>query len=469
MTSTKRAGDLDYLPLANPHTRAGYLQRSMQFSRFPLAVFVALLCNCSALAEDTLELFSGARIQGTVTERSGDGVTIQTTVGTRQLTRKFPVNLIRTLSIDGKRIELRPETANSPATVSQSTDTAATTSEMIQRSPSEITALIDQLGRTPPDWFESTLLDYPNTLDLSWPEDPNLVWNYTRNVDHFLWDIINTNPKRYRGGVRLMHHLLIVNQNETGTRERVMNELGRMYFEFFKDYARSAFWWRSAGVERNTKFAQTANAAHLAECYWKLGSREMAIELLDGLPLTYAVIKLWSDLKETEKSIRLGQEGIKEGLEPSEIFVLAGDACRTVEKYAEAQQYYAKAIQVPAEGKNKEQITRNHDRAQATIEMIRLFDRLDIAQIKEGVYEDKSYGYAGNVYVEASVRDKRIQTLAITSLSDKQYYHAVDQTVQRILKQQTVKGIDAVSGATVTSEAVIRASAKALSQGIAEQ
>ena len=435
---------------------------------FLFIVLGSLQMHISVSAEDTVELLSGARIHGKVVEYSEAGVTIQTKVGTRELTRKFPVNLIQTATIDGKRIELRKPASAADTQTGRSTAQSVTASEMIQRTRSEISSLIDQLGRTPPDWYESTLLDYPDTLDLSWPEDPNLVWNYTRNVDHYLWDIISTNPKRYPSGVRLMHHLLIVNQNDAGTRNRVMNELGRMYFEFFKDYARAAFWWRGAEVNRNPKFSQTANPAHLAECYWRLGNRDMAVGLLGEIPLTYAVIKLWSDLKETERALRLSETGIEQGLERSEVYVLAGDACRAVERYEEAQQYYDKAMQVPVEGRMKEQIERNRERAQATIEMMRLFDQLDITRIKAGVYEDKSYGYAGNVYVEAGVQDKRIQSLTITSLSDKQYYHAVEQTVQRILRKQTVKGIDAISGATITSEAVVRATARALAQGIPE-
>jgi uncharacterized protein with FMN-binding domain len=424
---------------------------------------ILLLSIGPCLADDTLELKSGARIQGRITERSDAGVTIQTTVGTRELIRKFPLDSIKTLTIDGKRVELG--TDPSSTAINQSS-APPTTSEIIHRSPAEILELIDRLGRTPPDWFESTELRYPDTLDLTWPELPNPVWNYTRNVDHYLWDIINTNPNRYRSGVRLMHHLLVVNQNDPDTRHRAMNELGRMYFEFFKDYARAAFWWREAGVDHDPKFSKTANAAHLAECYWRLGNREMAVTALEKTPLTYATIKLWSDLKETEKSLHLNREAMAQGLEPTELLILAGDACRTAERYDEAVTYYERVAQIPAEGAEKDTVTRNQDRARATIEMIRLFDRLDIAKLKSGVYEDRSYGYAGNVYVEAGLADHRIQTLTITSLSDKQYFHAVDQTVQRILKQQSVKGIDAVSGATITSEAVIRASARALAQGL---
>ena len=86
-------------------------------------------------------------------------------------------------------------------------------------------------------------------------------------------------------------------------------------------------------------------------------------------------------------------------------------------------------------------------------------------QLKPGTYEDKSYGYAGNVSVQTVIGDGRIQSLKVTALTDRQYYNAVEETFRRILARQSVKDVDAVSGATITSEAVIRASAKALAQG----
>jgi uncharacterized protein with FMN-binding domain len=368
--------------------------------------------------------------------------------------------------VNGERTELNRPAEGPPPRETRSAARRVTTSEIVQRTAAEVDALVDRMGRTPPVWFGSTPLEFPPTLDLTWPEDPNAVWNYTRNVDHYLWDIIDTNPARYRGGVRLMHHLLMVNQDIKDTRDRVMNELGRMYFEFFKDYARAAFWWRQAGVIESEKFSSGPGPARLAECYWRLGNRPMAITLLDRIPLTYAVIKLWGELKETDHALTLGEAAIERGLEASEVVLLLGDACRVAERYDEAVRYYQKALDVPAEGKNKESIERNQRRARDTLEMIRLFDRLEIARVKPGTYQDQSYGYAGNVRVEAVVKDHRLQSLRVTSLSDKQYYHAVDETIRRIVDRQSVKGVDAISGATITSEAVIRASAKALAQGM---
>ena len=33
----------------------------------------------------------------------------------------------------------------------------------------ELDALVDRLGKTQPDWFKSTQVNYPTTLDLTWP------------------------------------------------------------------------------------------------------------------------------------------------------------------------------------------------------------------------------------------------------------------------------------------------------------
>ena len=45
---------------------------------------------------------------------------------------------------------------------------------------------------------------------------------------------------------------------------------------------------------------------------------------------------------------------------------------------------------------------------------------------------------------------------------EKQFYSAIEDTTAQIVKEQGFTGIDATSGATITSEAIINATAKAL-------
>ena len=430
---------------------------------------LTLLAAAPVLAQDEIELLSGTRLQGKIIERSEQSVKIQVTVENRSLIRSFPLDRVRAITRNGQRQLLVAPGKDSPtpATSAQTAPNAPADSGGTRRSSTDLDARIEQMGRTPPDWFESTPLEYPDTLDLSWPEPAPVIWNYTRNIDHYLWDIISSNPKRYRSGIRFMHHLLLVNQQNESVRLRAMNELGRMYFEFFQDHARAAFWWRQARVDQNPKFAASPSAAHLAECYWRLSSRDEAMELLDRLPLTPAVIKAWADLKETAKALRLCDDALKRGIPPSQIYLLAGDACRTARDFSKAAEFYRKVLEVPKPAANQaEQIKRDQERAQATLEVIRLFDTLDVSHIPDGTYPGKSLGYYGILEVEAVVKAGRIASVSVTYNPDRQYFHAVDETIRRILDRQTVNGVDAISGATVTSEAVIRASAKALAGGM---
>ncbi len=449
------------------------MKTRLVFRFLPIVAGLLLSGNVAALlAEDRIELKSGIALAGEVLSLTDESVTIQINAGSRKLKRSYPLSRVKALTVDGVRkvfnasTKISSEKSATNQAREDSVGELATTSAFIQRTPKQIRTLINQQGRVAPPWFQNASLDFPETLDLSWPDTKPPTWNYTRNVEHYIWDIINSNRSRYGMGIRLMHHLLQENKGRPETLAKIMNELGRMYFEFFDDYARAAFWWQNAKVTTSPRFLSSDSPARLAECYWRLGNRAMAVSLLSQARLTYGVIKLWGDLSETDKAVSLAETALQAGLEASEVYLLAGDALRAAERYDPAVAYYRKTLEMVAQGPFRDQIDRNRRRAEGTIELIELFDKLDFKKVTEGTYEDKSYGYAGNVHLKTQVANGELKTVTITSLSDKQYYHAVDATVEKIIKKQSVKGIDAISGATVTSEAVIRATAKAMAQGV---
>jgi hypothetical protein len=123
-----------------------------------------------------------------------------------------------------------------------------------RRSRTEVQALIEERGSTPPEWFEATPLNYPQSLDLAWPERPEGNWNNQKNVGQYVWDVINMNPGKWKEGVRFMHHLLSVHKDHPDVRTRAMVELGRMYHGLLQDDARGAYWWQKVGVQEGTKF-----------------------------------------------------------------------------------------------------------------------------------------------------------------------------------------------------------------------
>ncbi len=86
--------------------------------------------------------------------------------------------------------------------------------------------------------------------------------------------------------------------------------------------------------------------------------------------------------------------------------------------------------------------------------------------MKDGTYRASSIGYEGPVQTEVVVKAGRIESVRVTQHREKQYYSSLTDTPRKILARQGVKGIDATSGATITSEAIINATAQALASGL---
>ena len=328
-------------------------------------------------------------------------------------------------------------------------------------SRAELDALIDKLGKTPPDWFAATKVNHPPTLDLSWPDKPEGGWNNQKNVGQFIWDVINPNPGRWREGVKLMHQLLTTHQKDPVKRERIMLTLANMYHNLIEDYGRAAFWYRAVGVEKDPE-EYSRSAVILAECYWRLGYADEAKALLAKVPdgLTHA--KLLGDMGEADRSIEMALAN-KDTQGYAEL--TAGDACRNVGRYSDAVKHYQAVINLAQQAKDPPgRLTQNQKRAVANIEAIRLFELFDPKQVPDGKYTADSQGYEGPVEVTVSVQRGRIGSVNVTRHREKQFYSAMTDTPAKIIAKQHVKGVDTTSNATITSEAIVNATAKALAE-----
>ena len=105
---------------------------------------------------------------------------------------------------------------------------------------------------------------------------------------------------------------------------------------------------------------------------------------------------------------------------------------------------------------------RARDRARQGIDAIRQFELLDVEKVPDGTYIAKSMGYEGPIEVTVSMNAGRIETVKITQHKEKQYYSALRDIPQQIIAKQSLKNVDATSRATITAEAIISATAKAL-------
>ncbi|MDX1947701.1 MAG: FMN-binding protein [Pirellulaceae bacterium] len=335
---------------------------------------------------------------------------------------------------------------------------AAAPAQNVSAKPESLDGLINRLGRTPPDWYKDTALNYPATLDLQWPHPAPQGWNNQKNVGQFIWDVINPNPNRWREGVKLMHHLLTVHAQNPETRERVMLELARMYHNLLEDYARAAFWLRAVGVEKDPA-EYSRSAVVLAECYWRLGFDTEAKALLAKTPGGLAHAKLLADMGQHDRAIRMALSGGPD--DAGYAYLTAGDACRQAGRFAEALGYYQKLLALPVPNPPG-RLQRNRTRAQENVAAIQSFELFDLGRVADGTYSAASQGYEGPVEVAVQVRGNKIEAVRVTKHREKQFYSAISDTPKKIIAKQSVKGVDATTSATITSEAIINATAKAL-------
>ncbi len=331
-------------------------------------------------------------------------------------------------------------------------------SKIITRTRGEVNALIREKGRTPPEWWDSVPLNYPKTLDLTW-EKQGGDWDIKRKLRCYVFSVINENPGRWKEGAKFMHHVLTVNKGNRLALRKTMNALGEIYHDLLEDWARAAFWWRKGGVNRLGQ----------AHCYLKLGNKDMAAEILSQITYDYtrygAVIKLWADMGEFDKAIEAAEKRVRMGL-PKSAYLAAGDACRLAGKYKMALSYYKKVLAAPNGRQSPNIIEVIERRARDNSKAMKLLDMLDLNKIADGVYKGDNMSFVGQLYVAVIVKNHRIESVKIVKHKDKQYFTALTDTPKQIVEKQSIKGVDAVTGATITSEAVINATAKALASGM---
>jgi len=337
---------------------------------------------------------------------------------------------------------------------------AAQSTAVPKRTRTEIEALIAQVGPSQPDWWGSVPLNYPKTLDLEWPLDAPGDWDNQKNVGQYIWDVINPNPGRWKEGIRLVHHLMLRNKGDRAKLGRSMQTLGIMFHNFAQDWPRAVFWLRMS-----MKYGQDIDQAMLANCFWRMGCEEMAREILEQFttdPTRHgAIIKLWADMGQLNRALVLAERRAREG-NPNVAYLAAGNACRQAGRMTEALAFYRRATEAKPTGEDSEDFKRARAQAAENIAVIRTYELLDMGRVPGGLYTATSTAFNGPLTVEVRIASGRIASVRVTNHQEKQFYSALTETQAKIVERQSVKNIDACTGATITSEAIISATAKAL-------
>ena len=420
-----------------------------KLQRLLCVVWCVMFAAAASLA-DEIQFKNGAKLSGKVWQvnKAAATVTIDITIAGRSLSRTYAFKDIRSLTQDGKAVDLgKPVAASDAATAGD-------------RSKSAIEQLIRTEGASDPPWLAATKLNYPSTMDLNWPMPAPKPWNNRKNIGQFLWDVINPNQGRWREGVRFMMFLIERHKNNPTVRNRAIKALASIYFRLFQDYPRAAYWWRQVRLESH----EPGNIS-LAECYFRMGNKEMALQALAGKSARTGTVKLLGAMGKTDNAIRLADAITRSASQPHETFLVAGDALALAGRYQEAIRYYNKTLTDRRKIRNQQYEKRHKNRARESIAAIQLFQLMDVSKLRDGTYRDSATGYNGPLQVEVQVGGGRITGLRIVSHKEKQYYSALRDTPAQIIAKQSVKDIDATSRATITAQAIVNAAAKALAKG----
>ncbi len=327
------------------------------------------------------------------------------------------------------------------------------------RTRAEIDARIAEAGRTHPGWWDSVVLDYPKSLRLDWPEArEEKRWEPERNPGQYLTGIVYLDPEKWRATAKLFHHMLSVNRDRVGVRARIMDRLGHIYGSLLADYARGAFWCRSAAKAGVTS---TDQKVELARCYGKLGSREMAAETL--LELRYpnsSAVLVWAETGDLDRALRVADvAGV--GRQAAQVNLAAGEACRSQGDYGRAKAYYGRIVGGSVRG-NRRRTDIYRRCAGDALAVCPVMEHLDLAALGDGVFKGSATGFRGNVEVSVTVRDHAIVAVDVLDHREDWFFTSLRDIPRQLVAKQGFEGIDAVTGATVTSVAIVNAAARAL-------
>jgi uncharacterized protein with FMN-binding domain len=326
----------------------------------------------------------------------------------------------------------------------------------VTRTTAEVKALVREAGKTPAEWLADTPLNAPRGLSLRW-SNRSRAWNPTRNIEHYLAAQIDPNPDRLKEGIKLLHHVTESNKNnqDKSATKRSMRELAHRYC-MLGDYAH-ALWYYGQGGAKTIR-----DANDIIGCHKKLGDAATSANLTAqaARPDTKRFapsVRQWAEAGNLPVALKLAEGIVKSG-NPGRGHLAAGDACRAVGDFKQAQEFYTKSF-----GASKTPGDRK--RAHAGLTAARGLDGLDLATIKDGTYAGTADGaYRGKIGVQVTVKDGKLAAVKITQTRENRDFHSQTIVPAKIVVRQGVHGVDSVTGATLTSVTIMNAVGHALAQ-----
>ncbi len=428
-----------------------------------LTLLVTGLAALPAARADELELTSGRKYQGKLVQEDDNYVVFEAILGGRSAKLTFPRSLVRKVTPGPVPTPAKPP-ASAPADpppASRPAKPPPDAPDPGRRPPSvgEVEALIARAGKTTPEWWDSVPLQVPQTLDLAGTKKVQ-GWQPQVKLGAHWYSVINPNPSRWKPGVKLLDHVVSYRSQSSRTQlPEALSLLARSYVRLMKDWARGAYWYRQF-LTSGARVHPSA-VSDLAECYWRLGSPSMATVVLRRYGLDRVgcpgAIRIWAEMGHLNQALAAA-EGLARGGQMPAAYLAAGNACRQAGKLKQALTYYDKVAALPAGGQHR----RYRELAAAAAEAIRLYESLDLSRIPDNDYTGESVGFRGPVRVKITIKGGRIESVEVARHREDMPFTSITDVPGSIVAKQGLRGVDTITGATVTSEAIISAAAKAL-------
>jgi uncharacterized protein with FMN-binding domain len=307
-----------------------------------------------------------------------------------------------------------------------------------------------------PGWVKSIKTKPPLTLRLDWIEAKK-GWHPDYNLGAHMISRVYPHSAKWKYGVKLMALSVQYCQerNQIVDSKKSYDTLGRLYLGFIGDPARAAHWWLRGN----------GSPVRLAECYRRLGCMELTLKNLkmagsDGTR-TGEIIRGWAEAGELRKALMLAAK--KSRTRNRDVALLAaGNACRFHGKYADARTNYQRVLSFT---RGSRDLKKNRERAKDALKALEFFENLDMAKVASGTYKSSCKGYRGNVSVSVTVSGGKITDAKVTGHKEDWSGRSITYVPSAIVKMNGIKGVDVISRATLTSDAIINAAAAALKQG----
>lgn len=320
----------------------------------------------------------------------------------------------------------------------------------VSLSATQVDSLIKKEGSTKPEWLDKVKLKYPKTLDLTFTKKSK-KWEPNKITGTYFWAKIRLKPQFYKEGIKLLYHLIEVNKGRPASLEQCYQHMAFIYAHM-KDWPRAAY------------FAQKQKRKDyllLAECYFKMGCKPMALKLLSKYRSDSSrqgtIIKLLADIGEYNRAEKLAIQKAKRT--PDIAYLMAGYAFRNAGDLEKAATYYKKASEAKRGGRD---IKRNKTRGKQSFQATEKLKNYDLSKISDGKYKGSANGYRGYMEVEVEVKKGKIVKIKIIKTRDDRPLNAYEEVPEAIIEKQGITGVDAITSATISSEALMNAVANAL-------